>query len=208
MKHHKNALERSANRVPLICSDKLDAEIICQRPGKQRGSSRNCWEYLWPTKIFSEIIRLDFCFSTRNKNNCCLAAVCLHSRWSCSLQQCVCKTHMWWRLWGNFMKYIWVFLQNIMVSQRTWPLTLNVLSYWAWWTFVVMSIWILELWPKTCFMRLQWSLTAGILSLHPWFQVDVCAKWNEIPLRQSWDIMGRTGGWTLWMYSRVDNLKT
>lgn len=58
------------------------------------------------------------------------------------------------------------------------------------WRFVIIILWILELWPKTCFVRSQWPwpLTPKSWSVHSWVQTAVFPQFEETPSRCSWDI--------------------
>lgn len=51
------------------------------------------------------------------------------------------------------------------------------------WNFVIFSIWTFEWWPKASFVRSQWP-KANLL-VYPW--VQVCAEFEKIPSRCSWD---------------------
>ena len=59
------------------------------------------------------------------------------------------------------------------------------------WTFII-SIWILELGTKKYFVRSKWLwvslLTTKFTSIHPQVQVDVKAKFEDIPSTHSSDV--------------------
>lgn len=66
-----------------------------------------------------------------------------------------------------------------------------MLSYYTFvWNVVIISKGILQLWLKKHFVGSGWPrpLSSKIESVHPRVQMEVCANFEEIPSKRSWDI--------------------
>ncbi len=99
--------------------------------------------------------------------------------------------NLWWTTRGTGGVLSW--LSSSERKWRGWTQT-STLGSKSIQKTVIISVWVMA---KTVFCEVTvTSVTIKFLSAHPWIQVNVCAKFGEIPSRRSWDIAFTRIGWT------------